>query len=225
MLPDRCYSTIYGAPTAPCIACLRTRPTHRKHLIVDERGRSAMAKASLTGLPTELRLQILIEATPRYHTTPASESPSMPLHGLNPLLLVSRKIRQEALTLQQPTAVTTVHVTDLDREIGRRRVEERDWFRKLLVRGLANEDRAKDVEAKLRECWTLVERVELPCEMDTKALWEREGPSSGPMEITACFNLRGACTCWSYYPWYMQAGAHMIEWEQLNRRATGCRLQ
>jgi hypothetical protein len=184
-----------------------------------------MAKASLAGLPTELRLQILAEATPQLHATPASESPSMPLHGLNPLLLVSRQIRQEALTLQQPTAVTIVHVSDLDREIGRRRVEERDWFRKLLVRGLAHEDRAKDVEAKLRECWTLVERVELPYEMDTKALWEREGPSSGPMEIAACFNLRGACTCWSYYPWYMQAGAHMIEWEQLNRRATGCRLQ
>ncbi|KPI38878.1 uncharacterized protein AB675_5732 [Cyphellophora attinorum] len=184
-----------------------------------------MAKASLAGLPTELRLQILAAATPQLHTTPATESPSMPLHGYNPLLLVSRQIRQEALTLEQPTAVTTVHVSDLDREIGRRRVEERDWFRKLLVRGIANEDRAKDVEAKLRECWTLVERVELPYDGDGKTTLELEGVGFQATEIAACFNLRGACTCWSYYPWYMQAGAHMMEWEQLNRRATGCRLQ
>lgn len=159
-----------------------------------------MAKASLTSLPAELRLQILSESTPCYHTTPARQSPSSPLHGANPLLLVSRQIRDEALTLRQPKSFTIVHVNDLDREIGRRKVEERDWFSKLMVIGIADEDGAKDVEAKLRECWTLVKRIEMPSECEDDCLESLSEKGATFYRGAACFNVRGACMCWSYYP-------------------------
>lgn len=148
----------------------------------------------LTTLPTELRLQILSTAVPSTLPTPAWQSPSTPLHGVNPLLRVSRQIRDEALSLPQPTSVVVVNMADLDRDVGRRNVDERDLFRRLMVRGIKDDDAAKDVEAMLRECWMLVQRVDLRASDE-----EFE-------EDAVCFQVRGACTAWSHYPWYMQAG-------------------
>ncbi|ETN46001.1 uncharacterized protein HMPREF1541_00184 [Cyphellophora europaea CBS 101466] len=168
-------------------------------------------KPSLTTLPTEIRLQILSEAIPTYIPIPASQCPSAPIHGPNPLLRVSRQIRAEALTFRQPTLTAVVHVDDLDAQVGRRNVEERNLFERILVLGA--EGSARDVYASLRECWMEVDRVELPAGF----VDDEEGGGGGgqnlqqadqarPSERAMCYSVRGACTAWSHYPWYMQAG-------------------
>lgn len=156
--------------------------------------------ATLSTLPTEIRLQILAAATPSCIPIPASQCPLAPLHGLNPLLRVSRQIRAEALTIAQPAVTAIVHVSNLDAEVGRRNVEERDLFQRIVVLGV--EDGGKDVYASLRDCWVEVTPVAVPVMEEEEGRWSVRR-LAGDM---VCYSVRGACTAWSHYPWYMQAG-------------------
>lgn len=116
--------------------------------------------------------------------------------------------------MPQPIAVTVVHVNDLDREVGRRNVEERDLFQKLLVVGLDGEDGARDIEIKLKECWMMVERAELPADWEGDILDGRVGAGQIVENSMACFKVQGACMCWSYYPWYVNMNAFVnVTWE------------
>ena len=53
-----------------------------------------------------------------------------------------------------------------------------------------------------------VQRAELPSEWEHDYIdaYRKQRGDATKSEEAVCFDVRGACTCWAYYPWYMQAG-------------------
>jgi hypothetical protein len=191
--------------------------------------------STLLDLPLELRLEILSLSLPETIAIPAHEYPCSLLHGPTPIARVCQQLRTEVRLLpHRPTVAVSLQLDDLDRQIGRRRVEERNWFRRVRVYGVKPGSEG-EVESRLRECWMLVKRRETSSSAedngkDVAVARARASLDSGYVSTTESevgaetttssskdgedeektialdFDVEGACTIWSHYPWYMQAG-------------------
>jgi hypothetical protein len=180
---------------------------------------------TLLTLPLELRLEILSFSFPSTIPIPAHEYPCSLRHGPTPIARVCRQLHTETLTLPRPTVTVSLDISDLDRQIGRRRVEERNWFRRVRIEGVKRGSET-EVESRLRECWMLVKRREGDSPAEDRAVARASLDSGyvstaesengeaattaakedGEVLVTLDFEVEGACTIWSHYPWYMQAG-------------------